>query len=119
MVLLLNLPQDESEGFWSSWSALAEEPALLEFLIVLAAGVLCLIVSLRLARLARQGRERAALKDYLAERGIKGRVRYYGCPAEEGGAAKTFMVRAGLFDPREGRAEISIASGKQDAGTVG
>ncbi len=40
----------------------------------------------------------AALKDYLAERGIKGRVRYYGCPAEEGGAAKTFMVRAGLFD---------------------
>ncbi|MEM8971758.1 MAG: M20 family metallopeptidase [Pseudomonadota bacterium] len=40
----------------------------------------------------------SALKDYLAERGIKGRVRYYGCPAEEGGAAKTFMVRAGLFD---------------------
>lgn len=40
----------------------------------------------------------AAIKDYLAERGIKGRVRYYGCPAEEGGAAKTFMVRAGLFD---------------------
>jgi len=25
-------------------------------------------------------------------------VRYYGCPAEEGGAAKVFMVRAGLFD---------------------
>jgi aminobenzoyl-glutamate utilization protein B len=25
-------------------------------------------------------------------------VRYYGCPAEEGGAAKTFMVRAGAFD---------------------
>ncbi len=40
----------------------------------------------------------AAVKDYLAERGIKGRVRYYGCPAEEGGAAKTFMVREGLFD---------------------
>ncbi len=40
----------------------------------------------------------SALKDYLAEHGIKGRVRYYGCPAEEGGAAKTFMVRAGLFD---------------------
>lgn len=40
----------------------------------------------------------AAVKDYLAERGIKGRVRYYGCPAEEGGAAKAFMVRAGLFD---------------------
>ncbi len=40
----------------------------------------------------------AAVRDYLAERGIKGRVRYYGCPAEEGGAAKSFMVRAGLFD---------------------
>ena len=25
-----------------------------------------------------------AVKDYLAARGIKGRVRYYGCPAEEG-----------------------------------
>ena len=39
-----------------------------------------------------------AVKDWLAENGIKGRVRYYGCPAEEGGAAKAFMVRAGLFD---------------------
>ena len=29
-----------------------------------------------------------AVKDYLAAHGIKGRVRYYGCPAEEGGAAK-------------------------------
>ncbi len=28
---------------------------------------------------------------------MKGRVRYYGCPAEEGGAAKGFMVRAGAF----------------------
>ena len=39
-----------------------------------------------------------AVKDWLAAQGIKGRVRYYGCPAEEGGAGKTFMVRAGLFD---------------------
>src|SRR5436309_2670554 len=39
-----------------------------------------------------------AVKNYLAEAGVKGRVRYYGCPAEEGGAAKTFMVRAGCFD---------------------
>ena len=38
-----------------------------------------------------------AVKDYLATNGIKGRVRYYGCPAEEGGAAKGFMVRAGAF----------------------
>ena len=40
----------------------------------------------------------AAVKDWLAERGIAGRVRYYGCPAEEGGAGKTFMVRDGVFD---------------------
>ena len=40
----------------------------------------------------------AAVKDWLAERGIEGRVRYYGCPAEEGGAAKSFMVRDGVFD---------------------
>ena len=38
-----------------------------------------------------------AVKDYLAKKGIKGRVRYYGCPAEEGGAAKAFMVREGCF----------------------
>ena len=25
-------------------------------------------------------------------------MRYYGCPAEEGGAAKSFMVRAGCFE---------------------
>jgi len=39
-----------------------------------------------------------ALRDWLAETGTPGRVRYYGCPAEEGGAAKTFMVKAGVFD---------------------
>src|SRR6185295_10220571 len=39
----------------------------------------------------------SAVKTYLAAHGIKGRVRYYGCPAEEGGAAKVFMVRAGYF----------------------
>jgi aminobenzoyl-glutamate utilization protein B len=39
-----------------------------------------------------------AVKDWLAANGRQGRVRYYGCPAEEGGAAKGFMVRAGVFD---------------------
>ena len=39
-----------------------------------------------------------AVKDWLEENGVKARVRYYGCPAEEGGAAKAFMVREGLFD---------------------
>ncbi|SDP84438.1 aminobenzoyl-glutamate utilization protein B [Phyllobacterium sp. YR620] len=40
----------------------------------------------------------AAVKDYLARTGLKGRIRYYGCPAEEGGSSKGFMVRAGVFD---------------------
>jgi aminobenzoyl-glutamate utilization protein B len=39
-----------------------------------------------------------AVKDWLAATGAPGRVRYYGCPAEEGGSAKGFLVRAGLFD---------------------
>lgn len=38
-----------------------------------------------------------ALKDWLEATGTPGRVRYYGCPAEEGGAAKAFMVRSGAF----------------------
>ncbi|MCW0234218.1 MAG: M20 family metallopeptidase [Ferrovibrio sp.] len=38
-----------------------------------------------------------AVKDYLAQHRLPGRVRYYGCPAEEGGSGKTFMARAGLF----------------------
>lgn len=38
-----------------------------------------------------------AIKDWLHASGLAGRVRYYGCPAEEGGAGKTFMTRAGAF----------------------
>jgi aminobenzoyl-glutamate utilization protein B len=37
------------------------------------------------------------VRRYLAKKGIKARVRYYGCPAEEGGSGKGFMVREGLF----------------------
>jgi len=38
-----------------------------------------------------------ALRDWLKESNLPGVVRYYGCPAEEGGAAKTFMVRDKIF----------------------
>lgn len=38
------------------------------------------------------------LKDWLAARGVTGTIRLYGTPAEEGGAGKAYMVRAGLFD---------------------
>lgn len=38
------------------------------------------------------------IKDYIEENHIPGTVIYYGCPAEEGGAGKAFMVREGVFD---------------------
>ncbi|MNV32030.1 p-aminobenzoyl-glutamate hydrolase subunit B [compost metagenome] len=39
-----------------------------------------------------------ALARHLKANHLPGTVRYYGCPGEEGGSGKTFMVRAGLFD---------------------
>ncbi len=38
-----------------------------------------------------------AVVDQIKAGQIKGTVRFYGCPAEEGGSAKVFMVQAGLF----------------------
>jgi len=38
-----------------------------------------------------------AVSKWLAE-GHKGTIRLYGCPAEEGGGGKTYMVRDGLFN---------------------
>ncbi len=37
------------------------------------------------------------LKKLIEAKKLKGTVRVYGCPAEEGGSGKVFMVRAGLF----------------------
>jgi aminobenzoyl-glutamate utilization protein B len=39
-----------------------------------------------------------ALGEQIRAGTIRGTLRFYGCPAEEGGSAKAFMVRAGLFD---------------------
>lgn len=39
-----------------------------------------------------------AVKDYLQQHNLSGTVRFYGCPAEEGGSSKGFMVKAGVFD---------------------
>jgi aminobenzoyl-glutamate utilization protein B len=39
-----------------------------------------------------------ALRDALAEAGVRARVRYFACPAEEGGSGKTYMARDGVFD---------------------
>jgi aminobenzoyl-glutamate utilization protein B len=38
-----------------------------------------------------------AVKEWLATSGSSGTIRLYGTPAEEGGAGKVYMVRAGLF----------------------
>lgn len=38
-----------------------------------------------------------ALKNWLQKSGTPGTIRLYGTPAEEGGAGKVYMVRAGLF----------------------
>ena len=39
-----------------------------------------------------------SIKEYMKQTGLKGTVRYYGCPAEENGSGKAYMTRAGLFD---------------------
>lgn len=39
-----------------------------------------------------------AVKQYLEENQLEGTVKYFGCPGEEGGSGKTFMVREGVFD---------------------
>lgn len=40
----------------------------------------------------------SGLAGLLAKTGSQCRIRYYGCPAEEGGWGKAYMVRAGAFD---------------------
>jgi aminobenzoyl-glutamate utilization protein B len=37
------------------------------------------------------------VKDWMAEKKIAGTLRFYGTPAEEGGGAKLYMIRAGAF----------------------
>jgi aminobenzoyl-glutamate utilization protein B len=39
-----------------------------------------------------------AIKDLIDQGSIKGTVKLFGCPAEEGGSGKVYMVRAGLFE---------------------
>ena len=39
-----------------------------------------------------------ATRDYLLSQDLPGIIRYFGCPAEEGGAGKTYMAREGVFD---------------------
>ncbi|QDU82203.1 p-aminobenzoyl-glutamate hydrolase subunit B [Polystyrenella longa] len=38
-----------------------------------------------------------AIANEMKQGNLQGTIRFYGCPAEEGGAAKAFLVQAGLF----------------------
>jgi aminobenzoyl-glutamate utilization protein B len=38
-----------------------------------------------------------AIKEEMQARGLKGTIRYYGTPAEEGGGGKIYMIHAGMF----------------------
>lgn len=39
-----------------------------------------------------------AVKEWLSSKGVSGTIKFFGTPAEEGGAGKVYMVKAGLFD---------------------
>lgn len=39
-----------------------------------------------------------AVRAYMEENNLPGTVTFFGCPGEEGGSGKTFMVREGVFD---------------------
>ena len=54
-----------------------------------------------------------AAKDWLLSNNKTGTIRYYGTPAEEGGSAKVFMVKAGLFSDVD--AVISWHAGDRNA----
>ena len=39
-----------------------------------------------------------AIKEWIVKNNIRGTIRFYGTPAEEGGSGKVYMVREGLFE---------------------
>lgn len=58
-----------------------------------------------------------AAKDWLKSNKNQGTIRFYGCPAEEGGSGKVYMVREGLFN------DVDVAlhwhPGAQNAASAG
>jgi aminobenzoyl-glutamate utilization protein B len=56
-----------------------------------------------------------AIKEWLKEPGGKGTIKLYGCPAEEGGSGKVYMVREGLFND----ADVMLHWHPSDANSVG
>ncbi len=58
-----------------------------------------------------------AIKDYLTNLGKQGTVIFYGCPGEEGGAAKAFMARERLWEKVD--AALSWHPGDANEVTIG
>ncbi|RDY58317.1 amidohydrolase [Flagellimonas nanhaiensis] len=58
-----------------------------------------------------------AVKDWLKSNKVQGTIRFYGCPAEEGGSGKVYMVREGVFN------DVDVAlhwhPGSQNAASAG
>ncbi len=57
-----------------------------------------------------------AVKDWLAANKRSGTLRFYGTPAEEGGAGKVYMLRAGLFDDVD--AVVTMHPGDRNAASA-
>lgn len=57
-----------------------------------------------------------AIKEWLEENKVKGTIRVYGTPAEEGGSGKVYMVRDGLFGDVD--AVLSWHPGDENAASV-
>lgn len=58
-----------------------------------------------------------AVKDWLKKSKTQGTIRFYGCPAEEGGSGKVYMVREGLFNDVD--AALHWHPGAQNAASAG
>lgn len=57
-----------------------------------------------------------AVKEWLVATGRRGTLRFYGTPAEEGGAGKVYMLRAGLFDDVD--AVVTMHPGDRNAASA-
>ena len=54
------------------------------------------------------------VKNFLSRTGTPGKIKFFGCPAEEGGSGKVYMVREGLFND----ADIMLHWHPSDANSV-
>ena len=58
-----------------------------------------------------------AVRHAMEEHSLKGTIRFYGCPAEESGSGKVWMVRDGVFDGVD--AVLSHHPGAMNYGSIG